>query len=112
MDETVDIDTTLKRLNEQVDQVTQFSNSTVLTKAKSMFNFNSPFMFYIAVPVSILIILLLAKPVFIMSEVSIDGKMSEKKLNYKKLIISVAILSLIAGIAYFGYSYKKKQESS
>lgn len=111
MDETVDIDTTLKRLNDQVDQITQSNNSTKLTNSKFMFNFKSPFMFYIAVPVIILIILVLSKPGFIMSEVIIDEKIPENIVNYKKLFISVIILSLIVGIAYFGYSYKKKRKS-
>jgi hypothetical protein len=100
---------TLLKLNKKVDQVTNSDNPVVL-KSKSIFNLNinSPFLYFI-IPISIMILLFLCKPNFVMFDV--DGKI-EKKVSLKKIFVSTVIISLIIAIIYFGYSYKQKQKST
>lgn len=108
-----DFDDTLKKLSEQVSQFTSsnmvktsFDNSGMLSKI----NIKSPFVYYVGIPLLIAIILFFWKPKFVMEEVSINGNISHKKLNFKNLLITTVIITVIISIIIFVYFYQNNKK--
>lgn len=60
--------------------------------------------YYAIIPLSITAILFFVKPSFIMEN---DKNTNKKKIDYKKLLISILVSSLISAIVIFAYFYKK-----
>ena len=114
--EDSEIDATIKSLHEKVNQITTTTSAFVVTRntsSESIFSgsiLKSPIIYYGAVPLTILIILFFWKPSFIMENVSIDGKLPEKKLIYKKLFMSTLIVTIIIAAVFFIYSCKNKKD--
>lgn len=103
-------------LNKLIDQVSQFT--TIDRKYKegnnllSKINFKSPILYYGVIPIGIFILLLLWKPNFITDEVSINGNIPERKLNFKKILIATVVLtSIICIIIFVNLSRFKCKES-
>lgn len=117
MDST-EFDATLEKLGEQVSQFTtitnnhkesnSFNGNNVLHKL----NFKSPLVYYGAISLGILFILLLWKPKFITEEVSIDGNLPEQKLSYQKLVIATIILTALIAIIMFINSYRSSDATT
>jgi hypothetical protein len=113
-----EIDATIKSLHEKVNQITTTNTISSFVDAKNASNisffsgsiFKPKVIYYVAVPLTILLVLFFWKPNFIMEDVSIDGKLPEKKLIYKKLFISTFIVTFIIAIGIFGYFYKNKKD--
>lgn len=112
-DSDCELDAKIKMLNEKVSEITSTNlKSGGLNKQSAFLTLNvikSPFVYYGSIPLVILLIFFFWKPGFIMQNVSIDGKLQEKRLNYKKLIIATIIVSSIIFITFFVYSYKNKK---
>ena len=108
-----DFDDALKNLQRQVSQFSsgesidiKIQNNNILSKI----NINSNMVYYVLVPIIIIIILYLLKPCFIMTETTTDNSLStvsEKKINFKKLVISTIICTSIISLIIFSYKYKK-----
>ena len=111
-DSDFELDSKIKTLHEKVSEITSTNlKSGSLNKQSAFLTVNvikSPFVYYGAIPLVILLIFFFWKPSFIMEDVSIDGKLPEKSLSYKKLIIATIITTAIIFIAFFVYSYKNK----
>jgi hypothetical protein len=115
-----EIDATIKSLHEKVNQITITSTSTststiVSADAKNTSVFSSSILksriiYYCVIPLIIFLLLLFWKPWFIMEDISIDGKLPEKKLSYKKLFIATFIVTFIIAICIFSYFYKNKKD--
>ena len=113
-----EIDATIKSLHEKVNQITTTSTSTstiVSADAKNTSVFSSSILksrviYYGIIPLTMFLLLLFWKPWFIMEDISIDGKLPEKKLSYKKLFIATFIVTFIIAIGIFSYSYKNKKK--
>ncbi len=108
-----EFDATLKKLS---DQVNQFAGTTIKNNTSdggsgflSKINVQSPLVYYCAIPLVIMIVLFFWKPGFVMEEVSIDGNLPEKKLNFKKLFVTSIISTVIIAIIIFIYHYKGKK---
>lgn len=103
-------------LNQLTQQVSQFTNnvepSTEISGASSGFMSKlgpyTTYICYAAVPVIIALILFFIKPGFIMSEVSVDGKIPEKKLSIKKLLIATVVISVVIFVLYLFYTRRKQ----
>lgn len=100
-------------LNQLTQQVSEFTNNAGVSSTDnpiissgfmSKIGSYSNYIYYIAVPIIIVIILILFKPDFIMLEESIDGKIPEKRLSIKKLLISTIIISIAVILLYLFYS--------
>lgn len=112
--EDSEIHSTIQSLHEKVNQITTKTTTTLSSEEKntnifSGFVLKSEVIYYLIVPLTIFFILFFCKPSIIMEEVSIDGKIPEKKLSYKKLITSTLILTVIIVIGIFCYFYKNKK---
>ena len=111
-----EIDATIKSLHEKVNQITTTSTSTIVSadaKNTSVFSssiLKSRVIYYGVIPLTMFLLLLFWKPWFIMEDISIDGKLPEKKLSYKKLFIATFIVTFIIAIGIFSYSYKNKKK--
>ena len=112
-DSDCELDAKIKMLNEKVSEITSTNlKNSGLNKQSSFLTLNvikSPFIYYGVIPLVILLIFFFLKPGFIMQNVTIDGKITEKRLNYKKLIIATIIVTSIIFISFFVYSYKNKK---
>lgn len=114
-----DFANTIKKLE---GQVTQFSsettdfeipkNSNILSKI----NVKSNVVYYILVPIIIMIIFYIFKPCFVMTETTTTDvnliTITEKKLNFKSLIISTIICTCIISLIIFSYKYKKQLQQT
>ena len=108
-----DFDDALRNWQRQVSQFSsgesidiENQNNNILSKI----NINSNMVYYVLVPIIIIIILYLLKPCFIMTETTTDNSLStvsEKKINFKKLVISTIICTSIISLIIFSYKYKK-----
>lgn len=107
-----DFDDTLKNLQRQVSQFAS-GEAVEIQKNNSIWsniNFKSNMVYYVLVPIIIIIILYLLKPCFIMTETTTDNSLStvsEKKINFKKLVISTIASTCIISLIIFSYKYKK-----
>jgi hypothetical protein len=111
-----EIDATIKSLHEKVNQITSTSTSEstiVSLDAKNTSFFPSSILksriYYGVIPLTIFLLFLFWKPWFIMEDISIDGKLPEKKFSYKKLFIATFIVTFIIAMCIFAYSYKNKK---
>lgn len=97
-------DTRLKNLTNEVNKVSdEKSLSSVFTR-----KINNIYIYSLAIPVIITIILILLKPSFIMYK----NKINEPEvISYKKLAIVFFILVVITIIVNYVYFYRKKLSS-
>jgi hypothetical protein len=109
------MDEKIKILQDKVNQIT-LSNEKCLPSSSgcsssSFFpKFNYPVIYYYgAIPCLILIILFIYKPMFVMEDVSIDGKFPEKRLSYKKLLVATVVATAILCVIIFVYFYRTKK---
>lgn len=110
-----EFDSTLKKLIDQVSQFTKIDRkykeggNNLLSKI----NVNSPILYYGVIPIGVFILLLCWKPNFITDEVSINGNIPERKLNFKKILIATVILTSIICIIIFAnlsrFKYKETE---
>jgi hypothetical protein len=114
MDTNTDFNQTLKKLSEQINQLSYTNNIKENTTSNKGYvltipNLSSPQFYYGIIPLSILCILYKWRPDFItITEVNDDG-IHVKKLSYSKLIgWSLSFTALVA-IAIFSYYYKQKK---
>jgi hypothetical protein len=109
-DSDCDLDSKIKMLNEKVSEITRTNVKSDNGNNQSAFLtinvIKSPVVYYGIIPVFIMLLLFFLKPSFIMEKISIDGKLPEKKLSYKKLIIATIIVTAIICIVVFIYLYK------
>lgn len=93
----------LNYLSDQVDYLTE-------TKKKSFIkiNFKYTYIYYVGIPIILIILLIISKPWFIMTEVK-DNKtfFIEKKINYNKVFLYSLLIVLISFIIYFVNNLKK-----
>jgi hypothetical protein len=105
-------DKTVKLLTEKVNNFTGVKNTDFTssgienkTSKKSLLrilkkiNFKSPIIYYIGVPIVIIISLLIFKPKIIVTEDETDNNI--KKLHIKKLLITTVILSLLIFLGFY-----------
>ncbi len=108
------MDITLNELQSKVNQIvgtTTITNDKVdSTSLMAKYNINKNNLYYIAVPIVIMILLYVSKPSFIMIEVSDEDGSSTKKLSMKKMFISIVMFSAIILLSYGLYTYKKKTD--
>ena len=113
-DSDCELDSKIKTLHEKVSEITTTNvKSSILTKKSAFLSMNvikSPVVYYGIIPVFILLLFFFWKPSFIMENVSIDGKIPEKRLSYKKLIIATIIVTAIIYIVIFVYLYQNTKE--
>lgn len=109
-------DETLRKLNEQVNQFSFSTSNNISVVSTTKFNFsaiaNNKIVYYLSLPVGILILLLVLKPGFITEEVSHNGELPKKKISIKLLFLYDLIISVILLIIYFMYNYKKNKVST
>ena len=109
-DSDCELDSKIKTLHEKVSEITTTNvKSSILNKQSAFLTMNSiksPVVYYGIIPVFILLLFFFCKPSFIMENISIDGKLPEKRLSYKKLIIATIIVTAIISIVVFIYLYK------
>ena len=82
----------INELNKKVSYMSKSNNGSFIQKSKSI-NFKSPLLIYFIPPVSILIILILYKPSFIMKKTIIHGDNIENKINILKMLFITVLLS-------------------
>lgn len=109
-DSDFELDSKIKMLHEKVSEITKTNVKSGNVNNQSAFLtinvIKSPVVYYGIIPICILLLFLFLKPSFIMENISIDGKLPEKKLSYKKLIIATIILTAIIYIVVFIYLYR------
>ena len=109
-DSDCELDSKIKMLYEKVSELTTTKvKSGILNNQSAFLKMNiikSPVVYYGIIPICILLLFLFLKPSFIMENISIDGKLPEKRLSYKKLIIATIIATAIISIVVFIYLYK------
>lgn len=99
MDENYDI--RLKNLTREVNKVSDEKSLSYVFKQK----INNIYIYTLAIPVIIIIILIVSKPSFIMYK----NKINEPEvISYKKLAIVFFVLVVITIIVNYAYFYKKK----
>lgn len=102
-------DSTLQKLGEQVSR---FTNITRSSKNSSSFlskiNVKSPMIYYVAIPIAVIILLLLWKPNFVTDEISVEGSIPERKISYKKMLVGAVMGTSIISILIFVYFYRYK----
>ena len=107
-----DFDDNLKNLQRQVSQfasgeaidIEMPKNNSILSKI----NINSNMVYYVLLPIIIMIALYLFKPCFIMTETTTDNSLSSvKKIDLKKMLISTIVTTCIISLIIFSYKYKK-----
>jgi uncharacterized membrane protein len=99
MDENYDI--RLKNLTREVNKVSDEKSLSYVFKQK----INNIYIYTLAIPVIIIIILIVSKPSFIMYK----NKINEPEvISYKKLSIVFFVLVVITIIVNYAYFYKKK----
>jgi hypothetical protein len=110
--EDSEFEETLQKLS---DQVNKFTSTTTVSNYgntsgrgfMSKINFNSPLVYYVSIPLGIMIVLFLWKPRFITDEVNGDGEIPKQKLVVKKLLIATVILTTVVCIIIFVKVFKK-----
>jgi hypothetical protein len=109
-DSDCDLDSKIKMLHEKVSEITRTNVKSDNVNNQSAFLtinvIKSPVVYYGIIPICILLLFLFFKPSFIMENISIEGKLPEKRLSYKKLIIATIIATAIISIVVFIYLYK------
>jgi hypothetical protein len=95
-----------QKMNDLRDKVSKYVQQPVQKETKTIKNNGKSYYFYIVPPCFILIMLIICKPSFIITEYNDEKGIVSKKLNYKNLIIAVLIGSLILDIGLFVY-FKK-----
>lgn len=109
-DSDCELDSKIKMLYEKVSELTTTNvKSGILNNQSAFLTMNvikSPVVYYGIIPIFILLLFLFLKPSFIMENISIDGKLPEKRLSYKKLIIATIIATAIISIVGFIYLYR------
>lgn len=106
------MDEQIRILQDKVNQITLStvkSENCIVSSSGSFlhgYKLNSPLVYYGSVPCLIIIILLIYKPLFVMEDISIDGKFPEKRLSYKKLLIATVIGTTLIAIIIFIYFYR------
>lgn len=109
-DSDCELDSKIKMLHEKVSEITKTNVKIGILNNQSAFLtmnvIKSPVVYYGIIPLFILLLFLFLKPSFIMENISIDGKLPEKRLSYKKLIIATIIVTAIISIVVFIYLYK------
>ena len=116
MEDIDELESKITQLQLKVSQLTTTTDSIKTDNSKSykssLFNtLKLPVVYYGAVPVCILILLLFLKPTFIMEDVSLDGNFPEKKLSYNKLFVSTIIATSIIAVIIFVYFYRTKSNN-
>lgn len=93
-------------------------NQVINTDLHSETNISSGFMsklksncvaiYFIGIPLAVMIILLFWKPDFVTEDVVNDDKITEKKMSFKRLLLAGVVSFAIILILYVAYNYKKK----
>lgn len=113
-DSDCELDSKIKMLHEKVSEITKTNvKSGNLNNQSAFLTINvikSPVVYYGIIPLFILLLLFFLKPSFIMENISIDGKLPEKRLSYKKLITATIIVTAIISIVVFIYLYRNTKE--
>ena len=111
-----DIDELNEKINSLQQEIDKLTATTEFAKPEkvnislfkpSLFTVKSPIVYYLAIPLSVCILLFLLKPPFIMESVSKNGNFPTKKLKYKKLLIATILFSIIIAYVIFIFFYKK-----
>ena len=113
-----DFEDRIQSLQDDINQLSEVSKTTKNTQSvKNKYKFtlmnfdiiNLPIVYYLIIPCLILFFLLSWKPNFVMEDISL--KQTEKKVNYKKLVIATfigtLIIKTISIIYVFVYKNKK-----
>ena len=112
------MDEKIKILQDKVNQITLSNENRITSSSGSSgsflpkFNFPVVYYYYGAIPALILIALFIYKPIFVMEEISIDGKFPEKRLSYKKLFVATVVATAILCVIIFVYFYRTKKLTS
>ncbi len=113
-DSDCELDSKIKMLHEKVSEITKTNVKSGNLNNHSAFltinSIKSPIVYYGIIPIFILLLLFFLKPSFIMENISIDGKVPEKRLSYKKLITATIIVTAIISIIVFIYLYRNTKE--
>lgn len=113
-DSDTELDSKIKTLHQTVSEITKTNVKSGSLNNQSAFltinSIKSPVVYYGVIPIFILLVFLFWKPSFIMENISIDGKLPEKRLSYKKLILATIIVTAIIYILVFVYLYKNTKE--
>ena len=99
--------TRISELKNKVDSITTSNNNDYMPSFSSIINKNYIYI-YAGIPILIFIILIISKPGFIMTEIK-DEKtfFIEKKINYTRVLIIIAIVLVIEAVYYFVNNVKK-----
>lgn len=102
---TPTIATRLKELDIEVEGYRTVKTGVV----KSSYAFKQSSLYYSAVPIAILVMLLYIRPGFILvTSMDTTTKKEVNSIGYKKLFVSWLIISTLFAVGIFGYNYKKK----
>lgn len=114
-----EFDNTLKKLEGQVSQFSSVATDFEIPKNNSILSkidFKSNVVYYVLVPIIIMIVFYIFKPCFVMTETTTTDvnliTITEKKLNFKRLIISTIICTFTISFLIFCYLYKKQLQKT
>ena len=110
-----DFDETILRLT---DQVSQFKSQNAEKPSSGInmpkLNLSSPVIYYSIVPLIIFTGLFMIKPSFIMKKIEDTDEKKERQINYKILLLTTLILSIICivGFLYLIPMYNRRRITS
>ena len=105
-----DIDDLNQKINSLQQEIDKLNSTTEFEKPEkvkislfktSLFTLKSPIVYYVALFLSVYVLLFLLKPQFIIKKVSENGNFPKKKINYKKLLIASVLFSTIIAFVIF-----------
>ena len=102
-DKVFDYETEYKKISLAVSS---FAKDTKGAKMSFKLNTKTPLL-YIAIVISVLILLVITAPSFV-KEIKIEDTKEVSKMSYTKLLISTTILSFIISMSVFVYLYKNR----
>ena len=110
-----EFDATISKLEGRVGQLINKPGAAKNAEVRSLLpsiDIKSAKMYYMGIPLLIILVLYITKPNFIMEEVSIDGELPENRLSYKKLLLSTLVATVIIAIVIFIYFFKNPNSKS
>ena len=105
---------TANELNNEMNSITNDSPSKNKSITTDLINkIGKLNIIFLTIPIVLLIGLAINKPKFLTKEVTDDGDNTKSKLvlNYKKLLLTTLIISLLFPAVYYGYTFYYKKNN-
>jgi len=101
-----DIEKHITELQKRVSEYTTY-NSTYKSTLPFSFKMNSIYI-YAGIPVAIFILLLISRPGFVKTEVTLESGEVQMKTNFKKILMWSLIFGTIIVVAMYVLNHRKK----